>query len=278
MPVWSREEVDAAHQHIFSSQPAAEVDERFYRWGGLPRYVLQLRGIAHQRFLENAVRACSLRELISCMTDLSTAGKINQWLVHAAVSEDYTETRSVLASDWVEGRMLDRCREFWRGELREYFAASGGSAAVADFRLKLWERHARTALQKGGTFTCRALQAGTSPFQLEMQPADNAIRSSGLFMQTFGSGSSLMQCNHDDPVLASDVAAIELIQMTVTAPQRGGAEALAFAIAASEEGTREVKLYFAMPPQIEPAQRCMLDGEAGRAAHAVKQYLLQIDV
>ena len=78
--MWSKEEIETACQHIFSSQSETDVALRSSRWGGIPRFVLQQTDAEHQALLQEALGSCSLHEL--------------------AVVKGYRKGPVVFASDW----------------------------------------------------------------------------------------------------------------------------------------------------------------------------------
>lgn len=56
LPVWEKEEIDAARAEIYSSTPQSDVDERHARWGGIVRYVLEPRAALREAgVLEEAI-------------------------------------------------------------------------------------------------------------------------------------------------------------------------------------------------------------------------------
>jgi len=176
MPVWSWEEIEAAHQHIFSSQLEADVASRYSKWGGIPRFVLQKTDAADQALLTKALNSCSLTFLTSSMVNLSTASKFSDMLLHLTMEAGYLKGPVVFASDWVQGEVISRCLQHGRHEVHNFLAASRGEPSVAAFRGALWERYAHVALQRGGWFTCRDLQdpeAGS--FEIELQPCSSSV-------------------------------------------------------------------------------------------------------
>ena len=166
MPVWSWEEIQAARQHIFSSQLEADVGSRYSRWGGIPRYVLELTDADDQALLTDALETCSLSDLASSMTYLSTGSMVSSrvtyyahMLLHLTVEAGtYLQGPVVFASDWVQGELISRYPQFGQQEVQDFLAATVYKPSVAAFRGAIWERHAHAALQRGGSFSCRDLE------------------------------------------------------------------------------------------------------------------------
>ena len=158
MPVWSWEEIQAARQHIFISQPKEDVDSRYSEWGGIPRYVFQKTDMADQALLEDALDSCSLNDLAGSITNPSTASSISHRLLHLTVKAGYLKGPVVFASDWVEGEVISRYSQYKQREVQDFLAATAHQPGVAAFRGALWEHYAHMALQRGGCFSCRNLQ------------------------------------------------------------------------------------------------------------------------
>ena len=150
MPVWSWEEIQAARQHIFPSQPETDVAGRYSKWGGIPRFVLELTDAADQALLTEALNGCSLSDLASSMTNLSTATTVSHRLLHQTVDAEYLKGPVVFASDWVLREVASRYQQFRQHEVHDFLAASGGEPSVTALRKALWERHAHVALQPNG--------------------------------------------------------------------------------------------------------------------------------
>eukprot|EP00611_Tribonema_gayanum_P012255 TRINITY_DN2288_c0_g1_i1.p1 TRINITY_DN2288_c0_g1~~TRINITY_DN2288_c0_g1_i1.p1 ORF type:complete len:403 (-),score=56.14 TRINITY_DN2288_c0_g1_i1:405-1613(-) len=154
MPVWEQDEILAARELIFPKQPEEEVLERYRVWGGTPRYVLLLTDIEHQRLIKDAIAACSIDELQSCMLNIGKAAQASEWLLHLSVESDFTRGPVVFASDWVRDELLQQYVQSQHHQVREFAAAAGGPPIVAEFRAKLLEglapsRHFRVAVTSG---------------------------------------------------------------------------------------------------------------------------------
>ena len=166
------DEIEAARQQVFGSQAKPDVAARFQRWGGLPRYVLQLTDAAHQAMLDRALEICSLDDLIKSLMDINNAIKISHSLVHLTVDEQYLDGPAQFASEWVQEQLISKYLHLGSREVHDFLMESGGQPVIADFRSKLLERHAHEALFRGGTFACRDLQKGKT-FHCEIQPCSS---------------------------------------------------------------------------------------------------------
>lgn len=285
MPTWSWEEMQAARQHIFSSQPEADVASRYSRWGGIPRFVLQKTDAADQALLQKALNDCSLGDLTSSMTGLSCASKISHRLLHLTVEAGYLEGPMVFASDWVQGEVISRYLQFRQHEVHDFLAASGGEPTVAAFRGALWERYAHVALQRGGSFSCRDLQdAEAGPFEMELQPCSSSV---GLWdlqdiTTELGSGVYGWGRSKNLPAIDAVVQPDKLFQITVSGDHRVNAKGLANAVRAMRAEERAVQLFFVVPPDVfssytkQTLKRIRGDLAAENVARAVKQFVLKV--
>ena len=174
LPVWSLAEVEAARQHIFISQTKSDVAARFSRWGGTPRFILQLPDTAHQAMLQEALASCSLGEMINSMTNICSATEISRRLVHLTVDAQYLEGPAQFASEWVKEQLIGRYVQSRSRKVCDFLRGSGGGPAVADLRRKLWERHVHEAFCAGATFACRNLQ-GLKRLHCELQPCSSGM-------------------------------------------------------------------------------------------------------
>jgi len=287
MPVWSWEEIQAAHQHIFSSQLEADVASRYSKWGGIPRFVLQLTDAADQDLLTEALDSCSLNFLTSSIINLSTASKFGDMLLHLTVDTGYLKGPVVFASDWLQGELISRCLQLGQREVHNFLAASGVEPSVAVFRNMLWERYAHVALQRGGTFTCMNLQdPEAAPFKIELQPCSSSAGlwdvqdiSTGLSSGVYGWGRS-----KDLPAIDAVVQPGKLFQITVSGNHRIDARGLGDAVHAMQAEERDVQLFFVVPRDVfssyteQTLKRIRGDTAAEGVTCAVKHFVLRIDI
>lgn len=288
MPVWSYEEIQAARHHIFTSQLEADVESRYSRWGGIPRFVLELTDANHQALLTAALDSCNLSDLTSSMTDLSTADKVSHRILHLTVEAGtYLKGPVVFASDWVQGELVSRYLQFKQHEVHDFLAASGGAPSVAAFRGALWERHAHVALQRGGRFSCRDLQdPEASPFETALRPCSRSVGlwnvqdiSTRLSSGVYGWGRS-----KNLPAVDAVIQPDKLFQITVSGEHRINVRGLADAVRAMQAEMRDVQFFFVVPPDVfssytkQTLKRIRGDLPAESVARAVKQFVLKVDI
>ena len=285
--MWSWEEIQAARQHIFSSQNESDVADRYSRWGGIPRMVLQNLDAFDQGLLTTALNSCSLSELTSSMADLSsTTSKLSDMLLHQTVDAGYLEGPVVFASKWVEKEAISRHSQGGQYSLRDFLAGSGGVPSVAAFRVALWEHYAHAALQRGGRFSCRDLQnPEAGPFEIELEPCSSPKRlrdtqdiSTGRSSGVYGWGES------KDLAAVSAVQPARLLQITMSGDHSISARGIADAARAMQGRGQDVELFFVVPQDVfsryteQTLERIRGDLAAEGVARAVKQYVLRIDI
>ena len=287
MSVWSWPEVQAAREHIFSQQAEADIHARFCLWGGIPRYVLQLLDALHQDLLTEAVDNCSLGDLLASMTNINSAVKLSHRLIHLTVTAGCKKGHVQFASQWVGDQLISKYLQYKTRELTDFLTASGGEPAVADFRGRLWERHAHDSLFRGGTFSCRDLtKAPRDVFEHDLLPCssqkglwDVADIGTELDDGVYGFGK-----NRAFPAVDAVVQPDQLFQITVSEDHRINVQGLVSAVQAMRADAADVKLFFAVPPdRFDAYPKQSLKGirgdiEAARAARSVNQYVLKIDL
>ena len=285
--MWSWEEIQAARQHIFSSQNESDVADRYSRWGGIPRMVLQNLDAFDQGLLTTALNSCSLSELTSRIADLSsTTSKLSDMLLHQTVDAGYLEGPVVFASKWVEKEAISRHSQGGQYSLRDFLAGSGGVPSVAAFRVALWERYAHAALQRGGRFSCRDLQnPEAGPFEIDLEPCSSPERLRDVQDTSTGQSSVVYGWGRSENHLAvSAVQPARLLQITISGDHSISARGMVDAARAMQGGGRDVELFFVVPRDVfsryteQTLERIRGDLAAEIVARSVKQYVLRIDI
>ena len=139
MPIWSWEEIKAAGVHIFGQQES-DFRDRYERWLGIPRYVLQLLDVADQSSLEKAIDQCSLEVLAQSLTSLTFHKQISDKLVHVQVKAGYLKGPTQIARGYIMDRLVAKYVQAKDSDLERFLAASGYNADAAAFRGKLLRR------------------------------------------------------------------------------------------------------------------------------------------
>jgi len=284
------EEIQAAHQHIFSSQLEADVASRYSRWGGIPQYVLQLTDESLQAWLMVAVNKFSLSNVTWGLADLSTASDFNQMLFHLTVDAGYCQGPVVFASDWVQGQVITRCLQAGPREVRAFLAGgSWGEPNVVAFRGRLWERYAHVALQRGGRFSCRDLQDPEArPFEIEIEP--EPCSSSVDLSDVQDSSTPLSGCiggwgrSKNLPATYAVVQPGQPFQITLSGNRRINARWLVDLVREMQAKEQDMQLFFVAPPDEfrsytkQTLERIRGDLAAESVARVVKQFVLKVDL
>jgi hypothetical protein len=263
MPTWTLDEIMKCRLHIFndrSDNSEEAVTNRFSRWGGIPRYVLQKTDKEDQSLLPKALAECSISELVSSISNLSSAHKASHCLLHMTVLDDYTEGPVRFASQWVEEQAISKYLQSKQQEVHDFMAASGGEPTVAAFRGKLWERHAHCKLQIGGLFSCRNLSDEGDEFEIELPQCGRSV---SIWDHT--QIANLEDANLEDAVYAwgrsktfpavdAVIQPNKLFQITVSTNHQINVKGLNNASKAMR-ASPHVRLYFVVPPDIFSSYR-----------------------
>ena len=283
--MWSWEEIQAARQHIFSSQLEADVEDRHSRWGGIPRMVLQSLDVSQQALLTTALDSCSLSELTSSLTSLSyTTSKVSDMLLHQTVDAGYLKGPVAFASEWVQGELISRYSRSRHVAVREFVAESGGVPSVAAFRSALWEGHVWGALKHRGSFICRDLQdLEAGPFEIELEPCS---RSEGMWDIGRGLSTGVYNWRRSKglPAAHAFVQPHILIESTTSQDHRSNARGMADAVRAIKAEESEAQLFYVVPPAVyssytEQILEQLRDDVAAECMDwAVEQFVLRVDI
>ena len=288
MPVWSWEEIQAARQHVFSSQPEADVASRYSKWGGIPRMVLQNLDVSHQALLTTALASCSLNELIDSLTSLSyTASKVSDMLLHQTVNAGYLKGPVVFASDWVQAEMISRYAQSRQVAVRSFLTESGGRPSVAAFRAALWEHWVHAALQRGGSFSCRDLQdPNAGPFKIDLEPCSSSEGLWDVEGSSAGLSSGVYHWQRSKALPAGDalIQPSVCIELSKSGDHRVDARGMANAVRGMQAEERDAQLFFVVPPAVFGSypKQTLKRIRGGHAAEdvdrAVKQFVLRVDI
>uniref|UniRef100_M4BYH6 RxLR effector candidate protein n=1 Tax=Hyaloperonospora arabidopsidis (strain Emoy2) TaxID=559515 RepID=M4BYH6_HYAAE len=72
MPVWTEEEIYRCRDLLYSTMPVETVEKRFYKWGGVARYVLRYaKDKAKQKVLKEAIGQADLKLIVSASVESS---------------------------------------------------------------------------------------------------------------------------------------------------------------------------------------------------------------
>ncbi|EFJ34622.1 hypothetical protein SELMODRAFT_406107 [Selaginella moellendorffii] len=102
VPTWSREEIHTLNDRVFK-HPKAEVDDRFDKWGGIPRHVLSKTSIHQRQELEDAIHSVACAVCDSKRLFVANAGYASDLVYHITVKDDnaYAIATKKLATSYV---------------------------------------------------------------------------------------------------------------------------------------------------------------------------------
>ena len=101
LPVWEKEEIEIARRQIYSATPQSVVDERYGRWGGIARYVLEKRaGFWEADDLEEAIDKTSWESFKEALLDLESGTKFSHRVLHYIV--DAKTLKVCLLHTWLK--------------------------------------------------------------------------------------------------------------------------------------------------------------------------------
>jgi hypothetical protein len=158
MPIWSHEEIERCRSLVFTNLSAAEVKALYVKWGGIPRHVLEnALDAAQQEKLDDAIKAVDLELLVKAVGNPEASDSAAHRLIHLNVEENFLTRHYLFASDYVADQVYLQLYQKKREQLIQFLAVSQGVGDVGVLRGILFERHAHTVIQNGGSFQVRQL-------------------------------------------------------------------------------------------------------------------------
>lgn len=195
-PVFSEAEVERMRQSCFPDVPKEEANERFKKWGGIPRYVLAKVDTSSQAMLQSALTSLQPETVWQLLKEDGHAPSIGQYSDHGllhlknkgeaqgsllspAVADWYQLDKSELASSYVKQAV--HAAAFKEGYLQQHpmlrvpeMMNAQQTARKATDMGPVFEEYALQLLAKGGSFPVRALTAdgkgGEALLQLPSAP------------------------------------------------------------------------------------------------------------
>ena len=158
MPIWTMDEIEKCRQLLFPTVERTTAEERFSKWGGVPRFVLQFaHDDAQQELLDQAIGSVDLDVISNAIGKTEAGDAAAHRLIHMSVADDFLHRQYKFASQFVaEGVYLELC-ERDRARLIRFLAVSHNAPGVEALRGSIFEQHAHCILAKGGTFQIRTL-------------------------------------------------------------------------------------------------------------------------
>ena len=158
MPIWSHAEIECCRGSLFSHLTTVEVKLLYDKWGGIPRFILEnARDNLQQVKLDNAITAVDLDLLFKAIGNPEASDTAAHRLIHINVAEDFCTIHYLFASEYVADQVYLQLYQKKREQLIQFLAVSQGVGDVGVLRGILFERHAHTVIQNGGSFQVRQL-------------------------------------------------------------------------------------------------------------------------
>jgi hypothetical protein len=314
-PVFSRSEMVACGAACFPLVPVGDIESRFARWGGIPRYVLQKLDDDSQELLDSAVRGASaladmLNNLYENRTDHEVPHRILHIRIRGEVEPDlspsslafYSHTKPSLASDYVAEEIWSQALEQGEARLHEFLGTAAGMPMLSAVRGRLLERPMTLRLLDGGRFRVRRLR----PHGDRGAPADvvdiTLPRSKRVDCDdvgeaaTLGADATCVFTKGNEPAVDALLYGGAAANFTVDTSHTivaSALEAVYFAVDDSwwreRLGTGDARVFvWVVPPDVFPSfdnHRSFKDGKAvvkgkelAPALRGVVQFVLEVDV
>jgi len=155
MPVWDVQEIESCRARCYSGQAVDKVLERFQRWGGIPRFVLEKFDTDSQNELDEAIARTNVKQLKRFVGRIDGPDELSHKIIHIDVAPDFSKQGIIFASCYVEQKIVVMLQEQFKEKLVSFMKASEGIGIYGALRALLFEPIAHNILQRGGTFNCR---------------------------------------------------------------------------------------------------------------------------
>jgi hypothetical protein len=149
MSVWRETEITRCWELLYAvsagaSSPDLSLDavmERFTRWGGIPRYVLEKTGPDHQQRLREAILGANLSLLARSVGDVSTNLQSLR-ILHIVRNKNFDKDYITFASKYVADEVFNTQLARNQLEVELFLSATKGSPELASVRGIIFERFA----------------------------------------------------------------------------------------------------------------------------------------
>jgi hypothetical protein len=275
---------------VFPGVPETEARRRFDRWGGVPRYVLQLAGDARSDGdLDLALESADPVVWMRSIARASLKGDMPHRVFHLLpAAPDYRLFTVACASPYVAVQLVDAAVQ----HLLAFLETSRHSGLWAAARGMLFEQWAHGRLCAGVTVRARRLGGGDAApdERWHLPPLAAAVPAPASLPDALGAlqpGQYAQPRRHDEPAL--DAAAccavrpgggteVLLLQMTVTGDHPLRYDAVERALAAARP--RDARVVFVVPPDLydafAPQRYVNRDGTLHKTPVAAAQWVLEL--
>ena len=151
MSTWSLDELEECRRRLYPDMKASDVRERYERWGGLPRYVLERLTPSAQSKLPASIGRSSVPLVKEAVFGCSSESSVSDLLLHMVADADFQDAGVEWASPWVCERFIEKALKVERESLISFVRVSRGPE-LGVLRGRLWEGLCHGRLAQGGTF------------------------------------------------------------------------------------------------------------------------------
>jgi hypothetical protein len=165
-PVFSAGEIEDMRRTCYPQRNAVEVQERYTRWGGVPRYVLGRVDTDAQRGVISALTRVDLDALAAVLgaDEIESDAGISHRLMHikprgevqpglsSRTFEYYELARTEVGSRFIAENIYAAMKQQAFDRLHGLLALPTANASIAKFYGDVYERHALDKLARGGRF------------------------------------------------------------------------------------------------------------------------------
>ncbi|KYR01996.1 hypothetical protein DLAC_00788 [Tieghemostelium lacteum] len=161
MPVWNWDEINISNRNIYK-QDEKEVECRFEKWGGIPRYVLEKISAENQLELVHSIASTDLDACFGNVNqpDSPSTGNHKVFHIDAVPNTKYSQQRVVMGSNYIKRKLVQR---FYFNFMEQLISRtenfSNWSAALGGV---VFEQLSHQTLSIGGKFSIRQLDTGNS--------------------------------------------------------------------------------------------------------------------
>ena len=241
-PIWTLKELKSCHSQYYPSLSIAELDDRFMRYGGVPRFVFWSQ-ISPLPSIDAAVSDADARKSLGMVGELSQKFRSSHMLLHLIVDDDFRLLSVGLSSDYIGVVLFER----YYAETLERMQSLLGSGSTLSGHLFQCFMHYKFKHSSNLTFKCYSLE--------EPEPTEKSLSFGPLKFQLFSKLPDQLQNNIYYQPLVSNYPAFDaitaegLLQFTTSKihPIKG-VRTLDKAIRLYNQ--RPVKFYFFVPQDI----------------------------
>jgi hypothetical protein len=283
MPDWTFEEIDKCRKVLFDDLSEDKVMKLYLKWGGVPRYVLELANDeAEQKKLEDAISTCTY-DIMKYIGEGDTQEDISHKLVHIITNEDgteyplYSQKTVKFASHYIGEMVTSKLETSLRYKLFDEMNVTLKFGKSNQIIGRLFEVVAHNLLRKGGVFNVRSLDTDMDKSH-KIDPQDKSF----MFFNVneIENGKYYQPYEENFPSIDAILAPKSLFQMSTTLNHNtniSGLEKL------ESKLTSSIDLYYVVPNVLfnRFQKQDFIGGDTQqqlRWKNRIKQYVLGINI